>query len=157
MDFVLEIFDSVMFDRMYANLLPRASAFSAFDPISTITAGKGFDNSTSFDSATAGVDVLRSTWQFEPASKYMSVQPSEYAYMSRWDRDNVWRQTISLYILTWYVAESLQHERYENTTLTPLQALRRSHLRHIRIPQLHLRLRQGHLPTSQIPQEPDAS
>ena len=73
MDFVLEIFDSVMFDRMYANLLPRDSAFSAFDPSSTITAGfKGLDNST-FDSATAGVDVLRSTWQFEPASKYMSV------------------------------------------------------------------------------------
>jgi lathosterol oxidase len=107
MDFVLEIFDGVMFDRMYANLLPRDSAFSAFDPSSTITAGfKGLDNST-FDSATAGVDVLRSTWQFEPASQYMSVQPSEFAYMSRWDRDNVWRQTISLYILTWYVAELL--------------------------------------------------
>ena len=102
MDFVLEIFDSVMFDRMYANLLPRDSAFSAFDPISTITAGfKNFDNSTTFDSATQGVDVLRSTWQFEPASSYMSVQPSEYAYMSRWDRDNIWRQFISLYILTW--------------------------------------------------------
>ena len=114
MDFVLEIFDSVMFDRMYANILPRNSAFSALDPISTLTAGKGFDNSTTFDSATAGVDVLRSTWQFEPASQYMSVQPSEYAYMSRWDRDNVWRQTISLYILTWYVGALLLYQRYEH-------------------------------------------
>ena len=114
MDFVLEVFDSVMFDRMYANILPRDSAFSALDPISTLTAGKGFDNSTTFDSATAGVDVLRSTWQFEPASQYMSVQPSEYAYMSRWDRDNVWRQTISLYILTWYVGALLLYQRYEH-------------------------------------------
>ena len=102
MDFVLEVFDSVLFDRMYASILPRDSAFSAFDPISTITAGfKSLDNNATFDSATQGVDVLRSTWQFEPASQYMSVQPSEYAYMSRWDRNNVWRQTISLYILTW--------------------------------------------------------
>lgn len=101
MDFVLEIFDSVMFDRMYATLLPRDSAFSVFDPISTLSAGKGFDNSTSFGSASQGVDVLQSTWQFEPASQYLSVQPSEFAYMSRWDRNNVWRQTVSLYILTW--------------------------------------------------------
>jgi lathosterol oxidase len=102
MDFVLEVFDSVLFDRMYANILPRDSSFSAFDPISTITAGlKSFDNSTTFDSATQGVDVLKSTWQFEPASQYMSVQPSHFAYESRWDRNNIWRQAVSLYILTW--------------------------------------------------------
>ena len=102
MDFVLEVFDTVMFDRMYANLLPIQSAFSAFDPISTISAGlKDFENSTTFDSASQGADVMRSSWQFEPASQYFSVQPSEYAYLSRWDRNNIWRQTVSLYILTW--------------------------------------------------------
>lgn len=101
MDVVLEVFDFVMFDRMYATLLPRDSAFSVFDPISTLSAGKGFDNSSSFDGVSQGVDVLQSTWQFEPASQYLSVQPSQYAYMSSWDRNNIWRQAVSLYILTW--------------------------------------------------------
>lgn len=102
MDVVLEVADTFMFDRMYASLLPIQSAFSAFDPISTLTAGfKAFENSTTFDDATQAIAVDRSAWQFDPASKYFSVQPSEYAWMSRWDRDNAWRQAISLYILTW--------------------------------------------------------
>jgi len=103
MDFVLEVFDTVLFDRMYAALLPAQSSFSTFDPISTITAGlKSFDNSTTFGDATQAADIARSSWQFEPASQYASLQPSEYAWMSKWDRDNVWRQTVSLYILTWF-------------------------------------------------------
>lgn len=102
MDVVLEVADTFMFDRMYANLLPIHSAFSAFDPISTLTAGfKAYDNSSTFADATPAADIAHSAWQFEPASQYFSMQPSEYAWMSRWDRDNVWRQTISLYILTW--------------------------------------------------------
>lgn len=101
MDVVLEVADTFLFDRMYANLLPIQSAFSAFDPISTLTAGlKSLDNSTTFSDATQA-EVAQSSWQFQPASQYLSVQPSEYAWMSRWDRDNVWRQTVSLYILTW--------------------------------------------------------
>jgi lathosterol oxidase len=93
MDFVLEVFDTVLFDRMYAAL---------FDPISTLTAGfKSFDNSTTFGDATQAADVARSSWQFEAASEYASLQPSEYAWMSKWDRNNVWRQFISLYIITW--------------------------------------------------------
>jgi lathosterol oxidase len=102
MDFVLEVFDTVLFDRMYAALLPTQSSFSAFDPISTLTAGfKSFDNSTTFGDATQAADVARSSWQFEAASEYASLQPSEYAWMSKWDRNNVWRQFISLYIITW--------------------------------------------------------
>jgi len=102
MDFVLEVFDTFMFDRAYAALLPSQSSFSAFDPISTLSAGfKGLDNSTTFGDAAQAADLTRSSWQYEPASQYMSVQPSEYAWMSRWDRDNIWRQTLSLYIITW--------------------------------------------------------
>lgn len=103
MDVVLELADTYMFDRLYANLLPIQSAFTALDPISTLTAGfKSLDNSTSFnDASQAAAAVAQSSWQFEPASQYFSVQPSEYAWMSRWDRDNLWRQFISFYIITW--------------------------------------------------------
>lgn len=101
MDVVLEIADTFMFDRMFASLLPIQST-STFDPISTLTAGfKGYENDTTFADATQSAELARSGWQFEPASQYLSVQPSEYAWMSRWDRDNVYRQFVSLYILTW--------------------------------------------------------
>ncbi|KAH0108161.1 sterol delta 5,6-desaturase ERG3, partial [Aureobasidium melanogenum] len=40
-------------------------------------------------------------YKFEPASQYFSVEPSSYAYMSRWPRDNIARQAISLFLITW--------------------------------------------------------
>lgn len=103
MDVVLEIADTYLFDRLYANLLPIHPSVSAFDPISTTAASlKGHSNNASWNTA-AGVvgEFARSGWQFAPASQYFSAQPSEYAYMSRWDRDNFWRQLVSLYALTW--------------------------------------------------------
>lgn len=103
MDVVLEVFDTLLFDRIYANVLPIHPAVSSFDPISTITASwKGYlDSNATFATGPAVGDYAPSGWQFTPASNYFSVQPGEYAYMSRWDRDNVWRQLVSLYIITW--------------------------------------------------------
>ena len=46
-------------------------------------------------------EFARSSWLFQPASQYLSVQPSEYAYMSRWDRDNIFRQSLSFWVLVW--------------------------------------------------------
>lgn len=105
MDVVLEIFDTFALDRIYANVLPIHPSVSSFDPVSTLTASlKGYDafNTTGFGSLEgAQGEFARSGWQYEPATQYLPIQPSEYAYMSRWDRDNIWRQAVSLYCITW--------------------------------------------------------
>ena len=104
MDVFLEIFDTFFFDRLYANVLPIHPSVSSFDPISTLAASlKGYSNANSSWNGTTSVgnsEFARSVWQHQPASEYFTVQPSEYAYMSRWDRDNLWRQCVSLYIIT---------------------------------------------------------
>ncbi|MCJ1449275.1 MAG: c-5 sterol desaturase [Stictis urceolatum] len=38
---------------------------------------------------------------YKPASQYLKLEPSQYAYMSALPRDNVWRQGITLYLITW--------------------------------------------------------
>lgn len=110
MDVVLEVFDTFLFDRLYANVLPISSAARALDPISTLSAS--FKAAT--NNAASVVDSNNATWsvgpagahpsngwQWSPASQYFSVEPSEYAYMSQLPRDNFYRQLISLYLLTW--------------------------------------------------------
>ena len=104
MDVVLEVFDTFVLDCIYANVLPIHPSASSVDPVSTIASSwKGYAdiNGTYAASNAAGGDFARSGWLFQPASQYLSVQPSEYAYMSRWDRDNIYRQAASLYLLTW--------------------------------------------------------
>jgi lathosterol oxidase len=112
MDVVLEYADTYIFDRLYAHILPLQTSSASFDPISTITAS--FKNSVrdaganlvnaSFAAATAAGTAdslpIRSTWQWEPASQFLSAEPSEHAYLSQWDRDNIFRQSITLFIVT---------------------------------------------------------
>lgn len=102
MDVVLEIFDSLAFDRLYATLLPISPAVSSFDPISTLAASFNYDYNRTWNPAQkiAGGGLERSGWQWEPASQFFSLEPSEYAWMSRWDRDNIYRQLVSFYIIT---------------------------------------------------------
>ena len=100
MDVVLEVFDTLFLDRIYANVLPIQSSVSSFDPVSTIAASlKGYDALNATFSGSSS-ESSRSAWQYQSATEYFSLQPSEYAYMSRWDRDNVWRQCASLYMIT---------------------------------------------------------
>ena len=105
MDYILEVADTFLFDRLYANVLPINSAVSRYDPVSTIAASlKSYDYNATFDNAAASLtdgNYARSGWQWQPASQYYSPRPSEYAYMSRWDRDNVFRQLATLYAITW--------------------------------------------------------
>lgn len=104
MDVVLEVFDAFLFDRLYANVLPIHPSVSSFDPISTIAASwKGYTDNATFAQALTGSNdfAISNGWTFEPASSYFSVSPSEYAWQSRWARDNMWRQAVSLYIITW--------------------------------------------------------
>jgi lathosterol oxidase len=90
MDVVLEFLDRLVFDQMYATLLPLGSSPLDFlKPNSTL--------------ATYEVGSIPATngWTFEPASQYLSLGPGDAAYLSSWTRDDPWRQMISLFLITW--------------------------------------------------------
>ncbi|KAK5109505.1 hypothetical protein LTR62_006957 [Meristemomyces frigidus] len=107
MDVVLELADQFLFDRLWANILPINPAVASFDPISSLTASfKGYSEyNASYDAtgalARGAESLVRSAWTYQPSSDYFSIQPTEYAYTSRWDRDNIWRQAVTLYAITW--------------------------------------------------------
>jgi Delta7-sterol 5-desaturase len=87
MDVVLEIADTFIADYAYAFFLPARPA------------PYGFPEPT----AANLTDQTFSSWQYQPATKMLYLEPSQAAYMSMWSRDNLFRQFISLYMLTWYV------------------------------------------------------
>jgi lathosterol oxidase len=86
MDIALELCDRYIFDYVFSTVLPLATPNHFYD---------GPSNSTVFDPKAASI------WQFEPASKIISFEPSDAAYLSQWSRDNIYRQAISLYFITW--------------------------------------------------------
>jgi hypothetical protein len=106
MDIVLEVIDTFVLDYVYAALLPAHPA-----PYDLLNNG----NATS--------PAAVSTWQFKPASAYFNVSPSEAAYMSAWDRGNIYRQFISLFSITWCVLNS--EIWLLRRVLTPSQVFRR--------------------------------
>ena len=95
MDVILELFDTFAFDRLYANLLPLTPSMLAYSAIDTLSAAP---NATWSSMKEAGTPF---SYTFAPASQYFSVEPSSYAYLSRWPRDNIYRQAVSLYLITW--------------------------------------------------------
>lgn len=90
MDIVLEAFDTFLFDPIYATLLP--ANIPAPSPNATFSSLKE-----------ASTPYLSTTWQFQPASEYLSFTPSKYAYMSAWPRDDMRRQFVTLFLITWCV------------------------------------------------------
>lgn len=94
MDVILEVLDTYAFDRLYATVLPLTSSMLA---MSTVGDFAGSPNATWSTMARGGV----TPYKFEPASQYFSVEPSSYAFMSRWPRDNMARQAVSLFLITW--------------------------------------------------------
>lgn len=84
MDIVNEFFDTFLADYAYARLSPARPAPFEVHGTANVTSGQVF-----------------STWQYEPATKYFSVRPSEYAYMSSLPRDNIYRQSLNLFLITW--------------------------------------------------------
>ncbi|EGO57612.1 hypothetical protein NEUTE1DRAFT_116882 [Neurospora tetrasperma FGSC 2508] len=83
MDVVLEVTDQFMFDYMYAWLLPARPAL--------------YD----FPDKTNGTAQSFSSWVYEPATKFFSLEPSQAAYQSIWTRDNIYRQALSLFLILW--------------------------------------------------------
>lgn len=92
MDIVLEIADTFIFDVLYAAALPA----HALSPAANATFA-------SIKAEPTAYALPHATWQYEPATKYFSIQPSKYAYMSRWSRDEWQRQALTLYLITWCV------------------------------------------------------
>ncbi|KAI1634149.1 hypothetical protein F4809DRAFT_543817 [Biscogniauxia mediterranea] len=84
MDVVLEVADTLIGDYIYANLHPLPPA------------PYNYPNSTS-----ASTERVFSSWQYKPACHFFELEPSQYAYMSVWDRDNIYRQGITLFMVTW--------------------------------------------------------
>jgi hypothetical protein len=93
MDIVLEIFDTFLFDRLYSTVLPTSSLSTFRQP------GRDAVSST-FSSRREGA-TFTPQYSYQPASKILNFQPSDWAYRSAWPRDNIYRQATSLFLITW--------------------------------------------------------
>ncbi|KAJ9660685.1 c-5 sterol desaturase [Neophaeococcomyces mojaviensis] len=90
MDVVLEACDALLFDRFWATVLPAKTTLSSNDATAT------------FSSMREGATLIpRQRWVWEPATKYFSFPPSEYAWESAWSRDYTPRQFIELFLIVW--------------------------------------------------------
>lgn len=97
MDIVLEVFDTFVFDYLYARALPLSSVSS--DVVSNIFNGV---NST-VASAITQANGIGNGFVYSPSTKYFSLEPFQYAYQSSLPRDNGFRQVFSLFLITWSV------------------------------------------------------
>lgn len=87
MDIALELCDTYAFDYIYASLLPvRPAPYNL----------QGGLSNSSISSLKAA-----SPYQWQPASKILSFPPGDAAWMSQWTRDNIYRQALSLFFITW--------------------------------------------------------
>lgn len=89
MDIVLEVFDTFVFDRLYATILPTIKA---------IPNGRNFSN----DATSTFSSRRELPTAIQASNQLFQLEPSKYAYMSAWPRDNIWRQGLSLYLITWW-------------------------------------------------------
>jgi lathosterol oxidase len=83
MDVVLEVFDTFIGDYAFAALLPAKPAPYDY-PLASNNTAQTF-----------------SSWQYKPSTHVFELRPSQYAYMSALDRENIVRQGISLFLITW--------------------------------------------------------
>ncbi|KAL8642688.1 MAG: hypothetical protein Q9228_000656 [Teloschistes exilis] len=88
MDIVLDIFDTFLFDRLYASAFPALCVANGKDRVQV--------------AATSTFSSMRElpTTHHSP-TQFWTLEPTKYAFMSAWPRDNIWRQTLSLYLITW--------------------------------------------------------
>jgi lathosterol oxidase len=131
MDVILEIFDTFLFDRIYAQILP-ASRWLSYKTLN------GAVNSTM--AAIQENPAAYSNYKFQPASAYFSVQPSSWAYRSELPRDDPFRQLLSLFLITSYVFQFISHAIGAMTDYTLGQALRCCRLFLVRHHIIYIRL-----------------
>lgn len=90
MDIVLELWDTFVGDRLYSALLPASLASPAADAVSPFAL---FGASSPF--------------VYHPATQWIYLEPSKYAYMSAWPRNNLYRQFLSFFLIVWYARSCL--------------------------------------------------
>ncbi|KAI9826811.1 MAG: c-5 sterol desaturase [Thelocarpon impressellum] len=90
MDIVLELFDAVLFDRMYAALVPASASWAA-SPLAVAAGHATFSS----------VREAPTDYHYRPATQLFALPPTEWASRSAWARDNIYRQAVSLYLITW--------------------------------------------------------
>jgi lathosterol oxidase len=95
MDIVLEILDYLLFDRLYAQILPDASASNAYSSL------KGTANATLASLRDVPTPPYNG-YQYHPSTQYFTLEPTKWAYMTSWPRDDPMRQLFSLFLITWY-------------------------------------------------------
>ncbi|KAI1096456.1 C-5 sterol desaturase [Rostrohypoxylon terebratum] len=84
MDVVLELTDTFVTDYLYALAFPaKRNPYDFLDSTSNATIQ----------------DV--SSWKFKTVNPYFHFEPSKYAYMSELNRDNIYRQCTTLFLITW--------------------------------------------------------
>lgn len=85
MDIILELVDYYAADQAYASLMPIK--LTAFDYI------HGNNNTQA--------TLRRSAWEYTPSTHLFYLEPTPAAYESIWDRDNMYRQFLTLFLVTW--------------------------------------------------------
>lgn len=83
MDVILEVADQFLWDHLYAFVHPARPA--------------PYDYPNQLANATT-----HSTWQYKPSTAFINLTPSSAAYASAWDRENIYRQSISMFLMIWY-------------------------------------------------------
>ncbi|KAE8144977.1 putative sterol delta 5,6-desaturase [Aspergillus avenaceus] len=81
MDVVLDVLDTLVFDQLYATVLPRSFKAGSTDHF--------FLNGTE----TAALN--------ENINRYVALSPSEWATKSAWPRHYIFRQSLSLFLIIW--------------------------------------------------------
>lgn len=90
MDIVLELWDTFIGDRLYSTLLPASLSSSVSLP--------------AFVNAAANTSMALfgpEHFVYEQATKLIYLEPSKYAYLSAWPRNNIYRQFTSFFLITW--------------------------------------------------------
>lgn len=92
MDIILELWDTFIGDRMYSTLLPAS--------LSSVSLPAFVDAASNTSLALFGA---AEPFVYEPATQLIHLEPSKYAYLSAWPRNNIYRQFTSFFLITWYV------------------------------------------------------
>ena len=95
MDIVLEIVDTLVLDRVYATLFPASPSQAVYHELKNAT-------TPTFSSMREGATPTHQyKYIFQPASRILSLDPTEWAYRSSLPRDDIFRQGISLFAIVW--------------------------------------------------------
>ncbi|ROV98934.1 hypothetical protein VSDG_03653 [Cytospora chrysosperma] len=86
MDVILELTDTFVGDYLYAKAHPARPA--------------PYDYPYPPSNETVSQQVF-TAWTYEPSTQYISFEPSQYAYLSAWPRDNIYRQALTLFMIIW--------------------------------------------------------